>query len=137
MKIPGAKREERRDAVHDYLFIHGSATLVDIARDTGLTAAAVSLALRDIRAERVMQYATVATKDTGYTYKLAATQADMLPGSVNRAKDQLTRAQSWVVLGEKMTAVATTPAEFARAADISANAKIMLRQAQAIMVAVA
>ena len=117
----GGKRLARKHTVRDWLLKHGPATLSTISKHTMMSHAAVSHALADIRNDPTMEYATVATANGDYKYQIAFTVDHMRDGMLNQAKHMLTRAESAITAGEKMTKIAQTPDEFALAADIKAN----------------
>lgn len=134
---PGAKRIARKREVRDWLLAFGPSPLSAIASGTNLTAAAVSRALQDIRNDPAYEYATVPTYDGGYVYQIAYTVAEMRDGLRNQAKHLLTRAESMIAAGQKATALAAAPDDYALAADVTATGRLLKMQAEAILAAVA
>ena len=130
-----SKRIARKIVVRDWLVANGPATLTQIRGGTGLSAAAVSTALTDCRNDPALEYVTVPTTSDDYTYALADTVAAMKAGLINQAKHMRTRAESMINAGNKMTAIAVTPDEYALAADLRASGKMLLAQAHTILAA--
>jgi hypothetical protein len=131
--IPGVRRARAKKDVRDYLLIHGPSSLLIISRGTHLTPPAVSRALRDIRNDPAYEYATVATKTGGYLYRIAVTVAETKAGIINQLKHDLTRAESLITAGQKLTKLAVTTDDFAIAADLTASGKVMKSQAESVL----
>ena len=130
--MTAGKRAFRKALVRDWLLAYGPADLMDISYGTALTPAAVSKALVDIRNDPALEYATVATKSSAWCYQIAETVPEMLAGLRNQVKHLDTRSESLIMAGEKATAIAATPDEYALAADLKATGRILKMQAEAI-----
>lgn len=129
----GSKRIARKSTVRGWLLTNGPASLHQIVAGTRLSNPAVSQALADIRNDPALEYATVATRGGGYTYKIADSVTEMKAGLINQARHMLTRAESMVTAGEKATSLAVTPDDFALAADVKANGRMLALQARSIL----